>query len=384
MNFGNTCVKIDLDAIRDNFRAIGAKAGVPVMAVVKADAYGHGSVPVARTLEQEDCCAFFGVANLYEALELRQGGIEKPVLILGHTPVEALSLVLKHKIRPSLFRWEDALELSRLAKEMGVVAPFHFAVDTGMSRLGFQATEENVELCIKIAQLPNLQAEGIFSHFAKADEADLLPARQQAARFAEFCSRLSREGLEIPVKHMDNSAGVLNFDGHYDMVRAGIVTYGLYPSQDVNQSDLALRPAMSWYSRVCHVKWLEPGREIGYGGAYTVTKPTKVATVSVGYADGYRRSLSGSFYVLIRGQKAPILGRVCMDLMMVDVTEIPEVAMEDPVVLLGVDGGESITAEALAEACDSFNYELISTVGRRCPRHYYKAGKLVETVNYLL
>jgi len=382
MNFGNTCVNIDLDAIRGNFRAVAEKAGVPVMAVVKADAYGHGAVPVARALEE--LCGFFGVATLSEALQLRRAGIRKPILILGHTPREALPVAVRHQIRPSVYRWEDALALSEAAREQGVTAPFHFALDTGMSRIGFQAVREDAALCVKIAGLPNLEAEGIFSHFAKADEAELSPAREQAALFDDFCRQLGEAGVEIPLKHLDNSAGVMNFDRHYDMVRAGIVLYGLYPSEQVDPALLKLRPAMSWYSRVCHVKWLEPGRQIGYGGVFTVTEATKVATVCVGYADGYRRNLSGKFYVLIRGKKAPILGRICMDQMMVDVTEIPEAAVDDPVVLMGEANGARITAEALAQACDSFPYELVSTVGRRCPRQYYEKGCPVETVDYLL
>ena len=286
------------------------------------------------------------------------------------------------KIRPTIHRWEDACALSDMAQKLGMTAPFHLAVDTGMSRIGFQVTE--AELCGRIARLPNLEMEGIFSHFAKADEADLSAAREQAKRFDAFCRELSEAGVEVPIKHLDNSAGIMNFQCHYDMVRAGIVLYGLYPSDQVDPALLQLKPAMSWYSRVCHVKWLEPGRQIGYGGSYAVTKPTRVATVCVGYADGYRRNLSGRFYVLIRGKKAPILGRICMDQMMVDVTDIPEAAVDDLVVLMGDAGGEAITAEALAQACDSFNYELISTVGRRCPRQYYEQGQLKETVDYLL
>ena len=382
MDICNTYVNIDLDAILANFRAIRQKAGVPVLAVVKADAYGHGAVPVAQTLEPE--CAFFGVATVSEAQQLRQAGIKKPILILSHTPTEAFPRIIGQNIRPAIYRWEDALALSEAAQALGITAPFHFALDTGMSRIGFQANDEDLALCIRIASLPNLHAEGIFTHFAKSDEKDLTSARQQAAMFDAFIRQLSNAGVQIPLRHIDNSAGILNFDSHYDMVRAGIVTYGLYPSRDVDLSSLALTPAMSWYSRVCHVKWLQPGRQIGYGGAFTVTEPIKVATVCVGYADGYRRSLSGNFYVLIRGKKAPILGRVCMDQMMVDVTDIPEADINDPVLLMGADASGAIPAEVLAEACGSFHYELLCTVGHRCPRHYYKNGVCVKTKDYLL
>ena len=381
MEWDNTYVKIDLDAIWDNFQAVREKAGVPVMAVVKADAYGHGAVPVARLLEPE--CAFFGVATVSEALELRRAGLQKPIMILGHTPVEAYSEIISQGIRPAIFCLEDGLALSQEAKRLGIPAPFHFALDTGMSRIGFQATREDAQVCARIAALPFLEAEGLFSHFATADEADLTFARHQAELFAEFDGYLRQLGVSVALRHLDNSAGVMNFEGHYEMVRSGIVTYGLYPSSQVDPGKLKLRPAMSWYSHVCHVKWLEPGRKIGYGSTYTVTRPTRVATVCAGYADGYRRSLSNRFYVLIRGKKAPILGRICMDQMMVDVTDIPDVKPGDSVVLMGADGEARIPAELLAEAAGSFNYEQVCAIGRRCPRHYYRGGKRIQRVDYL-
>lgn len=377
----HTYVKIDLDAVWDNFQAVREKAGVPVMAVVKADAYGHGAVPVARLLEP--VCAFFGVATVSEALELRRAGLRKPILILGHTPAEAFPVIIREGIRPAIFRWEDALELSREALRQGITAPFHLALDTGMSRIGFQATAEDAEVCVQIAKLPGVTPEGLFSHFATADEADLSFARQQAEAFDKFDGMLRQAGVCVALRHLDNSAGVMNFEGHYEMVRSGIVTYGLYPSSEVDPTLLKLRPAMSWYSSVCHVKWLEPGRRIGYGGTFTAEKPTRVATVCVGYADGYRRSLSGRFYVLIRGRKAPILGRVCMDQLMVDVTDIPGAESGDPVVLMGTDGKMTISAEEIAEAAGSFNYEQVCTIGRRCPRLYYRNGQCIQKVDYL-
>ncbi len=378
----NTFLKIDLDAIRDNFRAIREKAGVPVMAVVKADAYGHGAVTVARLLEGD--CAFFGVSSVTEALELQQAGIQKPILILGHTPADLFSEVVRRGIRPAIFNWEDACALSEQAQKQGVTAPFHFAVDTGMSRIGFQATEEAADLCARIAALPGLDAEGLFSHFATADCADLDRAKAQGERFDKFDEMLRRRGVAVKLRHLDNSAGIMNFGSHYEMVRAGIVTYGLYPSDEVDQGLLALKPAMSWHSRVSHVKLLEPGREISYGGTFVTTRPTLVATIPVGYADGYRRSLSGRFYVLIRGQRASILGRVCMDQMMVDVTDIPGVQAGDGVVLFGADGGSRITVEEIAGAANSFNYEFVCGMARRTPRLYYRGGECVHRTDYIL
>ncbi len=382
MHFDNTYVTIDLDAIAANFRAIREKAGVPVMAVVKADAYGHGAVQVAKLLQ--DMCAFFGVSSIQEALELRQAGLTKPILILGHTPVSAYSMAVQEGIRPTIFRYEDAQAFSAEAQRQGVNAPFHFAVDTGMSRIGFQATEADADICAKIARLPGLVPEGLFSHFATADCEDLQQAREQANLFDRFYGMLQARGLEIPVRHLDNSAGIMNFSCHYDMVRAGIVIYGLYPSQEVDPKLLKLQPAMSWYSRVTHIKQLEPGRRISYGGTFVTQAPTVVATVPVGYADGYPRILSNRFYVLIRGRKAPILGRVCMDQLMVDVTHIPGVQPDEPVVLVGCDGKQTITAEQIAEAADSFNYEFICGVSRRVPRIYYRNGEVVHRLHYLL
>ncbi len=380
--FDSTYVTIDLDAVGKNIDAVAKKAGVPVMAVVKADAYGHGAIQIARYLENR--CAFFGVSSILEALELRQAGIQIPILILGHTPVTAYPALVSQDIRPALFSWEDALALSAEAVRQGKIAPFHFAVDTGMSRIGFQATQEAAETCTKIAALPGLRAEGLFSHFATADGADLTRSQAQAALFDEFDARLRNLGLEIPIRHLDNSAGLMNFSRHYEMVRSGIVTYGLYPSDQVDPRDLPLSPALQWRSRVSHVKLLPPGREISYGGAYVTTAPTLVATVPVGYADGYRRSLSGKFHVLIHGKEAPILGRVCMDQMMVDVTGVPETQVGDAVVLVGRDGGREITVEQIAAAADSFNYEFICGISRRVPRLYRQGGKTVHAVHYLL
>ena len=382
MEYANTYVQIDLDAIEANFRAVMERAGGPVMAVVKADAYGHGAVPVAKTLEP--LCAFFGVASVAEALELHNAGLQKPILVLGHTPPETYETVVARGFRVAIFNMEDAEKLSAAATAQNKVAYVHFALDTGMSRIGFQITEENADLCAAIAKLPGLQIEGLFSHFATADETDLTRAKAQADRYAAFDKMLKERNIEIPVRHLDNSAGIMNFRCEYDMARAGIVIYGLYPSDEVDPSIVTLKPAMQWFSRVSHVKTLEAGRELSYGGTYKTTKETIVATVPAGYADGYRRSLSSKFYVLIRGQKAPILGRVCMDQFMVDVTDIPGVTPGDRVVLMGTDGEQTISAETIGAAASSFNYEQVCDVGRRVTRVYIRGGKEIARKNYLL
>lgn len=382
MNFDSTQLMIDLDAISRNIDAVIAKSGKRVMAVVKADAYGHGAVQVARLLEKK--CAFFGVSSILEALELRRANIETPILILGSTPAESFPVAVKNHIRPAIFRYEDALALSDAAREVGMPAPFHFAVDTGMSRIGFQADAESADLCAKIAALPGLVPEGLFSHFATADCADLTRSRRQAELFARFDQMLRERGICVPLRHLDNSAGLMNFSSPYEMVRSGIVTYGMYPSDEVRPELLDLTPALEWVSHITHLKCLPAGREISYGGTCVTTAPTMVATIPVGYADGYRRSLSGKFHVLIRGRRAPILGRICMDQLMVDVTDIPGVGVNDPVVLIGRSGEETITVEQIAQAADSFNYEFVCGISRRVPRVYISGGKEIYSVHYLL
>jgi len=299
-------------------------------------------------------------------------------------PPAAFEMAIREGIRPVIFRYEDAENLSQAAQKLGVDAPFHIAVDTGMSRIGFQVTEEDADECAKLCNLPGLIAEGLFSHYATADSRDLTRAKAQAERFAEFDRMLQSRGVNVKLRHLSNSAGSMNFANHYDMVRAGIVLYGLYPSNEVNADLLPLRPALQWRSRITHIKTLEAGREISYGGTFTTEKETAVATVSVGYADGYKRTLSGKFYVLIRGKKAPILGRVCMDQFMVDVTDIPDAQVGDTVTLIGRDGDEVISAEAFGEAAQSFNYEVVCSISCRVPRYYVRDGKIINSVHYLL
>lgn len=362
MNFDNSYVTVDLAVIADNYRFIREKAGVPVMAVIKADGYGHGAVPIAKKLEND--CNFLGVASLSEALELRNAGITASILVLSPMQPDAFEIAVQQNLRPTIFSYEDGLALSQAAQKLGKTAAFHFAVDTGMSRIGFQVTEADADICKRICDLPGLYAEGLFSHFASADEADLTKAKAQAEKFSIFDEMLKAREIDIPIRHLDNSAGILNFDSHYEMVRAGIILYGLEPSPYVDIT--GLKPALSWYSRVAYMKELEPGREIGYGGTFTTTATTRVATVPVGYADGYSRSLSNKFYVLIRGKKAPVLGRVCMDQIMVDVTDIPDAEIGDRVTLLG----ETITAREMGEVVDTINYEVVCGISKRVPRYY--------------
>ncbi len=380
MDCFNSYVQIDLDVLKENMRAIKAYTKTPVMAVIKADAYGHGAVEFARVLQED--VAFFGVATLSEALELRNSGIVKPILMLGHTPVAAYPQTVKYGIRSAIFCLEDAEALSAEARRQGITAPFHFAVDTGMSRIGFQVTEEAADLCRKIANLPNLKAEGLFTHFSNADDEDQSRTENQRAQYLKFTQMLRSRGVNIPICHIENSAALINFTGHFDMVRAGIILYGSYPSQEVQKANVPIRPVLSWFSRVTHIKSLEAGRTIGYGATYTVSRPSMVATVSVGYADGYRRLLSNRGWVLIRGQKAPILGRVCMDQIVVDVTDIEGVMLNDKVTLIGTDGENTITADQMAAWAETISYEIYCGISRRVPRVYIEGGKTVLVKEY--
>ena len=381
--YQRTYAKIDLDAIEYNIDSVLKKINgkAKLLAVIKADAYGHGAVEIGKLLEKR--CDFFGVACVEEAVELINAGIKKPVLILGYVFEEQYDVVVKNDIRIPIFSYESAKALSDEAVKQGKEIPFHFCIDTGMSRIGFQVNEESADICKKITRLPNIKAEGLFSHFATADEKDLTKAKRQRELYEKFVSLLSDRGIEIPIKHLNNSAGIMVFDRLFDMVRSGIITYGLYPSEEVDKTLLDIKPAMEWKARITHVKTLSAGREISYGGTFKTEKDTVVATVPVGYADGYPRCLSNLGKVIVNGKYASIIGRVCMDQFMIDVTDIPDVRVGDTVTLVGRDGNAVLTMEEVSLLAHSFNYELPCRVSRRVPRVYIKNGKEIKTVNYL-
>lgn len=377
-----TYAAIDLDAVEYNYNQTRAKLpeGVKLLGVIKADAYGHGAVEVGRLLDGK--CDFFGVACIEEAVELKEAGLKNPILILGRVFPWDYETAVKYDIRIPVFSFEDAKALSDEAVKQGKTALFHFTIDTGMSRIGFQVNEESADICAEIVKLPNIKAEGLFSHFATADETDLTKAKAQRERYKKFVSFLADRGVEIHIKHLNNSAGIMNFDEYFDMCRMGIITYGLYPSEEVDKKLLDIKPVMSWRARISHIKVLEQGREISYGGTYKTEKPTKIATVPVGYADGYPRCLSNMGKVIVNGKYAPITGRVCMDQFMIDVTDI-DCEIGDEITLVGVDGDAALSMETVSNAAYSFNYELPCRVARRVPRVYFKDGKPIKTVNYL-
>lgn len=378
-----TEAKIDLDAVEYNYNNTRAKLppDCKLLGVIKADAYGHGAVELAEFLD--DKCDFFGVACIEEAVELKKADIKTPILILGYVAPEVYDVAVKYDIRIPVFSFEMAKALSDEAVKQGKTVPFHFCIDTGMSRIGFQVTEESADICKEICALPNIDAEGLFSHFATADEKDLIKAVAQRDRYKAFVKMLGERGIDIPIKHLNNSAGIMNFDECFDMCRMGIILYGLYPSEEVDKSLLDIKPVMSWLTHISHIKTLEAGREVSYGGIYVTPEPRKIATIPVGYADGYPRCLSNIGRVIINGQYAPIVGRVCMDQFMVDVTDVDGAMLNSVVTLVGKDGGAELSMEEVSNAAHSFNYELPCRISRRVPRTYYKNGKFVKATNYM-
>lgn len=372
-----TEAKINVNSLLHNVEVTRSKLpqSVKLLAVIKANAYGHGAVNIAKFLD--DKCDFFGVACIEEAIELKKNSIKTPLLILGRVFPEWYEKVVDMDIRIPIFTYEDAKALSDEAVKQGKKAYFHFCVDTGMSRIGFQVSENDADICKKISKLPSIKAEGLFSHFATADESDLSKTFEQRNKFKQFAQMLENRGIEISIKHINNSAGIINFDEYFDMCRMGIITYGLYPSEEVDKTKLNIKPIMSWCAEVSYVKELEEGREVSYGGTYKTTRKTTVATIPVGYADGYPRCLSNKGKVIINGKFAPILGRVCMDQFMVDVTDIQGVKAGSQVILVGEDNGLTLSMEEVSEAAYSFNYELPCRITHRVPRTYYLDEKLI-------
>lgn len=383
--YSRVMARIDLDAIAYNMeqmhRNIDAKT--KMIGVVKTDGYGHGAIPVARMLEAYEYVWGFATATLDEAVLLRKSGIRKPILVLGCVFPDQFEEMLEHEIRMTVYQEEQMQELSDLAVQLDRQAYFHVKLETGMSRLGFAPTDDSVEAIRRIIDLPHMKAEGIFTHFAKADEADKTYTRQQLTIFHEMTSKLKERGVTFPYEHCSNSAGIIDVrEANCDLVRAGIAIYGLYPSQEVSKKAVELKPALSLISHVEYVKTISAGTSVSYGGTFVAEKEMQIATIPVGYGDGYPRSLSNKAYVLIHGKKAPIIGRVCMDQFMVDVTGIDNVKFGDQAVLIGTDGEETITVDQLSELADRFNYEFVCDLGKRIPRVYCRDGKIIEQIDY--
>ncbi|MDS1029212.1 alanine racemase [Bacillota bacterium LX-D] len=363
--------EIDLSAVAHNLQQI--KSNIPintkVMAIVKANAYGHGAVQVAEVLQNQ--VNYFGVAVLAEALELRRNNIDKPILILGYTSTEDYPALIKAEVTQTVFSYEQAKNLSQAALALNKQVKIHIKIDTGMGRIGFPISQETIKTALKIAKLPNLIIEGIFTHLANADAEDKTYSYQQLDKFTWVCDNLQRSGLEIPLKHAANSGTIVDLpEAHFDLVRPGIILYGLYPSDQVRKDKIKLQPAMALKAKIVYLKQVAKGSSISYGCTYTTDKAAAIATIPIGYADGYTRLLSNRGVALVKGRRVPVVGRVCMDQLMLDVSDIPGVAEGDEVVLLGKQGEEVISAEELAKLIGTINYELVCMIRQRVPRKY--------------
>ncbi len=365
-----TWAEINLAAIKHNLACI-QKAARPakVMAVVKANAYGHGILEVCEVCRQQNI-DFLGVASLDEAMTIREAGVDLPILVLGYTPKEFASTVVKEGIRVTVFENSLAYELDRAAEEIGKPALVHIKIDTGMGRLGFPVNKETIKHLNTLAKLPGLKLEGIFTHFAVADWPDKAFTMEQLKLFEQLLADLADQGLSFGLQHCSNSAALMQIpEARFNMVRAGIAMYGLYPDPGLHPPGFELIPAMQLKSRVSFVKSLPPGHTISYGRTYSCSRETRVATVPIGYADGYSRLLSNKSWAVIRNQRVPLLGTVCMDQCMFDVSEVNGVQEGDEVLLFGRPEN-GITADDIASIIGTINYEVVCAVSSRVPRIY--------------
>lgn len=379
--YSRVYAKIDLDAAAYNMEQMKKRigGGARLIAVVKTDAYGHGAVPLAEIFEKLDYVWGYAVATLDEGIVLRKHGIKKPILVLGCVFPDQYDDMVRNEIRAAVYMEEMAEKIAETAERAGKKAYIHIKVDTGMGRIGFPVTEESADIIERISRMENIEVEGMFTHFAKADESDKTYTYEQHRKFMWMKEQMEKRNVEIPYYDCDNSAGIIDFpDMKHDLARAGISTYGMYPSEEVNKDAVDLKPVLSLVSHVIFVKTVEPGTSISYGGTFVAPKQMKVATIPVGYGDGYPRSLSNKGSVLIHGKRARILGRVCMDQFMVDVTDIPGVEFMDRAVLIGEDQEDRITVEELAELSGRFNYEFVCCLGKRIPRVYTSGGQIVK------
>lgn len=382
-NYYRVTADINLDAIYENLsniRKIISK-DTKLMAIIKADGYGHGALAIAKT--SDELIDAYGVSNIDEALELRKHVTDKMILILGYTSPKQYEELVLNDITQTVYSYEQAKQLSDVAVKLSKCANIHIKLDTGMTRIGFKADLENAKVVKSISNLNGVSITGIFTHFAKADETDKTYTSLQIQRYCDFCDELEKLGVSIPIRHVANSAAIIDIPQvNFDMVRSGISTYGLYPSDEVNKERISLIPAMSIHSVISFIKEVDEGVGISYGSKYVTNKKTRVATIPVGYADGYPRNLSNKGYVLINGKRAPILGRVCMDQFMVDITDIEGVGYDSVVTLLGNDGDNTITVEELSELAGTFNYEFVCDISKRVPRVFHYNNKIWGTQDF--
>lgn len=385
-HYERVCASVNLDAIINNINVIYENQGksMKIMAVVKSDGYGHGALPIARCLEEKDYIHGFATATAEEALILRRCGIKKPIMILGYTFPYAYEDMIREDIAFTVFRKDMADEISALAVSLGKEAKVHIKVDTGMHRIGIRPDEDGLAFVKHILAMPGILAEGIFTHLANADTEDKTDAYGQVERFKNFMQMIESEcAYRFPVRHCFNSAGLMEMkDDSFNVGRVGISMYGVWPSDEMKKELMDLQPALSLHSKIVYIKDLPKDSPISYGGTFVTNKKTRVATVPVGYGDGYPRGLSNCGSVIIRGVRCPILGRVCMDQFMVDISALPDVKEGENVTLIGVDGDEQITVEQLCDLYGGFRYEMICDIGKRVPKEYYLGGEQIYSKDY--
>ena len=377
---------VNLDYVGENIDSIASnlKPDTGIIAVIKTDAYGHGALPIAKELEHKDVVFGYGVATAEEALQLKNNGIRKPIIIIGYSFPSAYEEMIVRDVRLTVFTPEMLEEINSIAKRLGLIARVHIKVDTGMSRIGIYPDDEGLSFVQTALGYTNIRVEGIFTHLARADEEDKKYALGQLTRFHDFVDRVKEElGFSFDIVHCLNSAGIIELNEYCDTcVRAGIIMYGMWPSDEVRRDIIALKPLLSLKSHITFIKKVPAGVQISYGGTYETDSETVVATVPVGYGDGYPRSLSNKGYVLVRGMRVPIIGRVCMDQFMIDVSLVPGVSTFDEVTLIGTDGKECITMEDLQHWSGMLNYELACLIGKRVPRVYTKNGEIKYTRDF--
>ncbi len=384
-DYQRVTAEIDLDAVAYNIKNIRKKVKkeTMIMGVVKADAYGHGAVEVSKVLLYNGA-DWLGVAMIDEAVQLRKNNIMVPILILGYTPEAEIEDVVRYDIIQTVFSYEMAKMVSDAAVKLGKTAKIHIKVDTGMGRIGFIPEENIGDEVLKISKLPNIEINGIFTHFSTSDEKDKTFTKLQYDRFKYAIDEIEKKGIKLAVKHCANSAAIMDFDDlGFNMVRAGIILYGMYPSDEVIKENLSLKPVMSIKTHISYVKKVSKNIPVSYGRTYYTDKESVIATVPVGYADGYIRKMQNGGRVIVNGHYANIVGRVCMDQFMIDITDVPDVSSGDEVILMGSDGKLSITAEEIAHVLDTINYEVVCMIGKRVPREYIKNNEIIKTVKFI-
>lgn len=376
--------EINLDNLDFNINSIKKKSGHSnIIGVVKANAYGHGAIEVSKALIKNGIQKI-GVANIMEAIELRENGIDAPVIILGLSYEGAIEKILEYDIEVTVSTLAFANKLSSTAKKLGKVSKIHIALDTGMGRIGFNQSEESINDIAAIYAMNNIKVMSLFTHFSTADYKDKSYSELQLERYSWFQQELSKYNIDLGGKNVSNSAAIIDMPYcHYDYVRAGIIQYGYYPSQEVNKEALSLKPVLSWKTRIMHIKTLEANESVGYGRTFKTERRSIIGTIPVGYEDGYSRPLSNKAKVIVKGKFAPIIGNICMDQCMIDLTDIGEVSLYDEVTLLGYENDIKFDAEDFAHILNTINYEPLCNIGRRVPRVYLRNNEIVKIQHYI-